>query len=83
YMHKTRIQQDVFNDPRLVQPAFDVLNSYAAFTTTDRRWELALFGTNLADERYRISGNSSVGLGLAESTFAASREFGATLRLRF
>jgi iron complex outermembrane receptor protein len=83
YMYRSRVHQDVFNDPRLVQPAFDVVNAYAAFTTSNRRWELALSGTNLTDERYRLSGNSSVGFGLAETTFSAPREFSATLRLRF
>ena len=83
YMHKDRIYQDVFNDPRLVQPAFKIANAYASFATSDRCWEIALFGRNLTDERYRISGNSSLGLGLVESTFSAPREFGATLRLRF
>ena len=42
-----------------------------------------MFGTNLSDERYRLSGNSSVGFGLAESTFSPPREWGATLRYRF
>lgn len=83
YMYRSRVYQDVFNDPRLLQPAFDIVNAYAAFATADRRWELALFGTNLGDERYRLSGNSSVGFGLAETTFCAPREFGATLRMRF
>ena len=83
YIYKDRIYHDVFNDPRLVQPAYDIVNAYAAFTTSDRRWELALSGTNLTNERYRISGNSSVSLGLAESTFAAPREFAATVRLRY
>jgi iron complex outermembrane recepter protein len=83
YIHKDQICHDVFNDVRLTQPAFDIANAYASFTTFDERWELALFGTNLTSERYRISGNSSVGMGLAESTFSAPREIGATLRMRF
>jgi iron complex outermembrane receptor protein len=77
------VYEDVFNDPRLVQPAFDIVNAYAWFTTHDERWEVALLGTNLTDERYRLSGNSSVGFGLAESSFAAPREWGATFRYRF
>jgi iron complex outermembrane receptor protein len=73
----------VFNDPRLVQPGFGIVNAYASFSTQDERWDFALFGTNLTDERYRLSGNSSIGFGLAESTFGAPREWGATLRYRF
>jgi iron complex outermembrane receptor protein len=83
WSYKSKVYEDVFNDARLVQPAFDIVNAYASFATIDSHWEIALFGTNLTDERYRISGNSSLGFGLAESTFAAPREWGATLRYRF
>jgi iron complex outermembrane receptor protein len=83
YIYRDQVQHDVFNDPRLSQPAFDIANAYASFMTMDERWELSLFATNLTDTRYRVSGNSSVGMGLAESTFSAPREVGATMRLRF
>lgn len=83
YIYRDRIYHDVFNDARLTQPAFDIANAYASFMTPDERWELALFATNLTSERYRLSGNSSVGMGLAESTFSAPREIGAALRMRF
>jgi iron complex outermembrane recepter protein len=83
WSYKSKVYQDVFNDERIAQPAFSVVNAYASFTTSNENWELALFGTNLSDERYRISGNSSVGFGLAESTFAAPREWGVTARYRF
>ncbi len=83
YIFKDRIYNDVFNDPRLTQPAFDIVNAYGSFTTADGRWDLSLAVTNLTDERYRVSGNSSLALGLAESTFSAPREIGATLRLKF
>jgi iron complex outermembrane receptor protein len=83
WSYKSRVFHDVFNDARLVQPGFDIVNAFTSFTTNDDRWEIALFGTNLTDERYRMSGNSSVGFGLAESTFAPPREWGATLKYRF
>jgi iron complex outermembrane recepter protein len=83
YIYKDQIDNDVFNDPRLTQPAFEVANAYASYVTADERWELSLAITNLTDERYRISGNSSMGLGLAESTFSAPREIGVTLRMKF
>ena len=83
WSYKSKVFHDVFNDARLVQEAFDLFNAYAAFITSNRHWEIALFGTNLSDERYRLSGNSSAGFGLAESTFSPPREWGATLRYRF
>lgn len=83
YIYRDEVQHDVFNDARLTQPAFDIANAYASFLTPDERWELSVFATNVTAERYRISGNSSVGMGLAESTFSAPREIGATVRMRF
>jgi iron complex outermembrane recepter protein len=83
WSYKSKVYHDVFNDARLAQEAFDLFNAYAAFITSNRHWEIAVFGTNLSDERYRLSGNSSVGFGLAESTFSPPREWGATLRYRF
>jgi len=83
WAYKSKVFHDVFNDARLAQEAFDLFNAYAAFITSNRHWEIAVFGTNLSDERYRLSGNSSVGFGLAESTFSPPREWGATLRYRF
>ncbi len=83
WSYKSKVYHDVFNDPRLVQDAFDLFNAYVSFLTGDQQWEIAVFGTNLTDERYRVSGNSSAGFGLAESTFSPPREWGATLRYRF
>jgi iron complex outermembrane receptor protein len=83
WSYKSTVYADVFNDARLVQPGFRVVNAYAAWSTLNERWKVALFGTNLTDKRYRVSGNSSGGFGLAESTFAAPREWGATVEYHF
>lgn len=83
YSYKSTVYHDVFNDPRIVQPSHGVLHGRAVFTPTNTKWEIALHGSNLTDERYRLSGNTSAAFGLAESTFAAPREFGVTVRLRF
>jgi iron complex outermembrane receptor protein len=83
YIYRDTVYQDVFNDPRLTQPAYGVANARASYMTVDQRWELSLSVTNLTNERYRISGNSSVGFGLAESTFSAPREVAGTIRAKF
>jgi iron complex outermembrane receptor protein len=83
WSRKSKVYHDVFNDERLAQQAFNLYNAYVSFLTADDHWEVAVFGTNLSDKRYRISGNSSLGFGLAESTFAPPREWGATVKYRF
>ena len=82
WSYKSEVFHDVFNDVRLAQAAFDIVNAYAR-SSPSRSMGDRPFGTNLSDERYRVSGNSSAGFGLAESTFSAPREWGATLRYRF
>jgi len=83
WSYKSKVFHDVFNDARLAQDGFDLVNAYAAFSTAEKSWEFAVFGTNLTDERYKVSGNSSVGFGLAEATYSAPREWGATVKYRF
>lgn len=82
YIYRSKVYHDVFNDPRLTQRAFSLYNAYLGFTPPGRRWDVAVFGTNLGNTRYRISGNSSASLGLAESSFSPPRELGVTLRVR-
>ncbi len=82
YSYKSTVYHDVFNDPRIEQPSHGVLHARAVFTPANAHWEVTLFGSNLTDERYRLSGNTSAAFGLAESTFAAPREIGVTVRLR-
>lgn len=82
YIYRSKIYHDVFNDPRLTQHAFSLYNAYLGFAPLGRRWDVAVFGTNLGNTRYRISGNSSASLGLAESSFSPPRELGVTLRVR-
>lgn len=82
YIYRGKIYHDVFNDPRLTQRGSSLYNAYIGFAPPGQRWDVAVFGTNLGNTRYRISGNSSASLGLAESSFSPPRELGVTLRVR-
>src|SRR5690606_24302312 len=41
--------------PRMAQPAFWLFNARAAFLSASGAWEVAVFGTNLADKEYITS----------------------------
>ena len=84
YSYRTRAFNDVANTPEIAQGAFGLLSANIAWRSQDERWELMVFGTNLTDERYRISGNaSSAAFGIAELTYARPREWGLTVAHRF
>jgi iron complex outermembrane receptor protein len=61
-----------------------LLGAHARIASADERWQLILFGTNLADERYLTNGLQAYGsFGTADGTFGPPREYGVTLRAKF
>jgi iron complex outermembrane recepter protein len=84
YGFRTRVFNDVANTPQIAQGAFGLLSANITWRSLDERWEIVVFGTNLTDERYRVSGNaSSPAFGIAELSYARPREWGVTLAHRF
>lgn len=79
---------DVVNTPSIARESYDIVN--ARLTWEPREdfwgggWSFALFGTNLGDERFIVSGISALdSFGTAEGFFNRPREWGITARKRF
>lgn len=83
YSWRSEIQQDFANTPTLVQPSYGLLGARLVYTPPSGNWDLALFGTNLADEQYLesafLAGAFGVNIGIA----GRPREWGLSLDLRF
>jgi len=81
WSYKSLTYHDVGNDAAIAQPGYGVANAGILFAGAAGHLELSAFVRNLGDKRYRISGNASSAQlgGLAESTFAAPREWSVTL----
>ncbi len=60
------------------QKAYGLLGARIAFRRASDRWTLALFGTNLADKRYRTAGRGTLirQIGFAYSSIGMPRQFG-------
>ncbi len=72
------------NRTDFVQGSYGLLNARVAFTTEDTRWEMAIFGTNLADTTYQVFGSVyPVPGGLLVPVTGAPRMFGATVTYRY
>lgn len=68
----------------LVLPAYDLLNARIEWTSPDRRYSLAAFGTNLSNEKYYLGGVNYYGnVGAAHYDLGRPREFGVTARMNF
>ena len=82
--YRSEIANDTINTPELVQPALWLVNASLAATPDRCSCEIAVFGSNLTDERYFVSGAAdSPSAGSAEAIMARPREWGLRLRYRF
>jgi iron complex outermembrane receptor protein len=83
WTYYSTVYNDVANDPDLTQPGYDLFGARIGYTSPDQLWQAALFGSNLSDERYMVSGNASSGFGLKEASFGRPREWGVSLSRKF
>jgi len=84
YSYTTTTYNDVQNTPSLVQPSYGLLGARATWHSGDRKWMVAIFGTNLTNKTVLSSGASALtSLGLVDATFDPPREYGASLRYTF
>ena len=69
-----------FND----QGGYGLLGARATFRAPDDRWSLALFSTNLTDERYRTAGRDGLQqIGIAYSSIGLPRQVGIQFAAQF
>ncbi len=86
YVYKSKVYHDATNSEVIAQDGFGLVNARLSFITLDGRWELAVFGTNLTDKKYTLTGVDALGptgLGFAEALFGRPREWGASASFRF
>ncbi|SVA94661.1 uncharacterized protein METZ01_LOCUS147515, partial [marine metagenome] len=83
YAHQDESFADMMNTPQLEVDAHDMVNARWAYESA-KGWTVALFGTNLTDERYIVGGTSNINtFGHAEATYSRPREYGVSLRMDF
>ena len=82
YSYRSRTHKDPGNTPELTQGGYGLANARLTFVPGRGSWQLAIYGTNLADKRYLSAAGASVlsSIGLVEGQFGRPREWGATLQ---
>lgn len=83
YTVYSRIYHDVANTPLITDEGYGLLNARLAYTLPGEALQISVFGTNLTDELYLVSGNASGAFGLAEASYGRPREYGVSLSYRF
>jgi iron complex outermembrane receptor protein len=74
--------KDALNDPLIATPSYWVWNARASlFSGAD--WEVAVWGKNLADERYVTQGVDNLTLGVGFRVYGAPRTYGVSFTKSF
>jgi iron complex outermembrane receptor protein len=76
--------KDALNFSQLRQDSYGLVDAYLTYVSTAGSWELSLFGKNLTDERYIVSGFAN-GLtqGRATANLGRPREWGLSFKYLF
>lgn len=84
YTYKSKVFFEEDNEPGIEQEAYGLLNARLGYTTGDRKYEIALYGSNLLDEQYLIdAGNTGAIFGTPTFIAGPPRFMGVQLRARF
>ncbi len=81
WTHTSELFNDLGNTPLLKRDATDILNASVTYRAQDDKWELAVGGTNLTDERYVVSGQWQGGVSVVDASYNRPREWFATVRV--
>jgi iron complex outermembrane receptor protein len=78
---------ETFRDDRFVSfgganDAYGLLSGRFTYTPPSGDWDIAVFGTNLTNEFYRMGGFNAILAGVDQGYVGRPREFGVTLSLR-
>lgn len=81
YSYRSSQFKEFSNDPALFQEGYGILGASVTYLSPDEHWELTVGGTNLTDEAYIISGETSSEY--SRAFVSRPREWYARLRFQF
>ena len=77
--HESFAFKDASNNRLIVQEPYWLFNARVAVQTADKQWEVALWGKNLSDKQYTVSGGDTSGFGTVGLTTNNPRTYGLSL----
>lgn len=78
-----RTFHDVANTPIITDDGYALVNARLSYTLPNEAISVAVFGSNLTNTLYLVSGNASGAFGLAEASYGRPREWGLSVGYRF
>lgn len=81
YAYRSKMYYDVFNTPDIAEDGYGLINARIGWTSDDDNLEVAVWGRNLADERYRTDGVAVAGV-FSSAYYGDPLTFGVELTKR-
>jgi iron complex outermembrane receptor protein len=81
YTHTEDMVNDSLNTENLKRPAVDNWNAVIRYSSPDDKFEFAVGGTNLSDERYLVTGSINEAAGEHTGTYSRPREWYLQVRV--
>lgn len=83
YSVYSKIYNDVANTPIITDDGYGLLSARLSYTLPNKAITVSVFGTNLTNSLYFVSGNASGAFGLAEASYGRPREWGISAGWQF
>jgi iron complex outermembrane receptor protein len=84
YSYRTKVANDAENTPELIQSGYGLVNAGISYDLHDLGLSATLFGRNLTDKRYLVTGWADLtSLGLVEGVWGSPREWGLQVKYQF
>ncbi len=83
YTYTSSMFNDALNTPQLRRPVTHMLDASLHYLAASGRYELAVGGTNLTNDRYITGGQANYGAGEIDGYVDDPREWYATIRVQF
>jgi iron complex outermembrane receptor protein len=74
--HQSKVYFDIQNSENIAQGGYTLYDGRATWTSSDERLEVALWGKNLTDKRYRTWGVEVAGAGIVSAYWGDPRTYG-------
>ena len=84
WTYQSKTYQDILNTESIAAEGYSLFNARLVYENFEGGWELAIFGTNLADKEYVVTGYQTLSsFGTTNLVYGRPREWGLSLKKRF
>jgi iron complex outermembrane receptor protein len=83
FTHTSVIANDAINTSLLMRPVTNLLNASMTYASPDDKYELAIGGTNVTDDRFLTTGNQDTTASIIYGTYNPPAEWYVTGRVKF